>query len=156
MRAEGRAGGSAQLGAARLPCTSTKLRNLSRIVTHHYDAELSKVGLTTTQYWLLTEVLAHGPLRPCDLAEAMSLAPSTLTRNLRTLISAGWLELGPGADGRTRSVHLTVSGRTKCAEGLPHWITAQAGVHRLIGRRNASALDSLAEDCLATMSATNG
>ncbi|MGK6310529.1 MarR family winged helix-turn-helix transcriptional regulator [Variovorax sp. DT-64] len=132
------------------------MRDLSRLVTQHYDAELIKAGLTTTQYWLLTEVLAHGPVRPCDLAETTSLDPSTLTRNLRTLISAGWLELGPGLDGRTRSVRLTVSGRRKCAEGQPHWTTAQARVHRLIGSRNASALHSLAEDCLASMTAANG
>jgi DNA-binding MarR family transcriptional regulator len=156
VRAVGSAGGSAKAGAGPLPCTSTKLRDLSRLVTQHYDAELSKVGLTTTQYWLLTEVLAHGPVRPCDLAGTMSLAPSTLTRNLRTLISAGWLDLGPGLDARTRSVRLTVSGGRKCAEALPHWITAQARVHQLIGSRNAGALHSLAGDCLASMSATTG
>lgn len=155
VRAVRSAGGSAQVGSGPLACTITKLRDLSRIVTQHYDAELGKVALTTTQYWLLTEVLARGPVRPCDLAKAMSLDPSTLTRNLRTLIATGSLHLGPGVDGRTRSVRLTVSGRRKCDEGLPHWITAQARVHHLIGSRNAGALRSLAEDCLASMSATD-
>jgi len=123
-------------------------------VTRYYDAELSKVGLQATQYSLLTEVLARGPARPSDLAEAMSLSPSTLTRNLKPLISIGWLDLGPGIDGRTRSVHITTSGRSKCAEGLPHWTLAQASVHQLIGSRNVSELHALVEDCLARMSAT--
>ncbi|HEY3050041.1 MAG TPA: MarR family winged helix-turn-helix transcriptional regulator [Polaromonas sp.] len=79
------------------------------------DAELGKAGLRTTQYWLLTEVLSNGPVRPCDLAEAMSLSPSTLTRSLKPLIVTGWLALGPGIDGRTRSVSITAAGRRKSA-----------------------------------------
>jgi DNA-binding MarR family transcriptional regulator len=130
------------------------LRDLSRLVTQHYDAELRNVGLRTTQYWLLTKALAHGPMRPCDLAEAMSLSPSTLTRNLRTLIDSGWLDLGPGVDERTRSVRITTAGRRKCAEGLPHWMSAQARVRQLLGSRNASALHAMVEDCLASISAT--
>lgn len=152
-RAVGSAGGSAKASAGPLPCTSTKLRDLSRLVTQHYDAEFSKVGLRTTQYWLLTEVLAHGPVRLCDLAEAMSLSPSTLTRNLRTLISTGWLDLGPGVNERTRSVRITALGRMKCAEGLPHWTTAQARVHQLIGSQNVSALHALIGECLMRISA---
>lgn len=137
-------------------CTDTKLRQLTRVVTQYYDAELGKVGLRTTQYWLLTEVLAHGPVRPCDLAKAMSLSPSTLTRNLKPLLLTGWLDLGPGIDGRTRSVCITTAGRTKCAEGLPHWNVAQARVHQLIGSQNVSAMHALVQDCLARLSATDG
>jgi DNA-binding MarR family transcriptional regulator len=134
-------------------CTDTRLHQLARLVRRHYDAELGKVHLRTTQYGLLTEIAAHGPVRPGDLADTMSLSPSTLTRNLRPLISNGWLELGPGTDGRTRSVHITPAGRTKCAEGLPYWSMAQARVHQLIGRRKASALHELVEGCLAILSA---
>jgi DNA-binding MarR family transcriptional regulator len=141
------------VGPQRSACIDTKLHQLARLVGQLYDAELSKVGLRTTQYWLLTEVRAHGPVRPCDLAEAMSLSPSTLTRNLKPLISTGWLALGPGMDGRTRSVRITTSGDRKCAEGLPHWSRAQARVHQLIGSRNVSALHAHIEDCMASMSA---
>jgi len=137
----------------RSACTDTQAHQLARLVRQHYDAELGKAGLRTTQYWLLAEVLAHGPVRPCDLAEAMSLSPSTLTRNLKPLVSTGWLELGPGIDGRTRSVRITAAGRRKCAEGLPHWTAAQARVHRLIGNRNVSALHALIGECLSSMSA---
>jgi len=137
-------------------CADTKLRRMTRVVTQCYDAELGRVGLSTTRYWLLTEVLAHGPLRPCDLAKAMSLSPSTLTRNLKPLVSTGWLNLGAGIDGRTRSVCITTAGRAKCAEGLPHWNGAQARVHRLIGSQNVRSMQVLVEDCLTRMSAADG
>jgi DNA-binding MarR family transcriptional regulator len=144
------------IAAARLQrsaCTDTKAHQLARLIRQHYDAELSKVGLRITQYRLLMEVLAHGPVRPCDLAETMSLSPSTLTRTLKPLTSAGWVDLGPGIDGRTRSVRITAAGRSKCAEGIPHWSVAQAKVHRLIGSRNVSALHALIGECSMRISA---
>lgn len=136
-----------------MACTDTRLHHFARLVRQHYDAELGKIGLKTTQYRLLMEVEAHGPVRPRDLAEAMSLSPSTLTRNVQTLISNGWLDLGPGIDGRTRSVRITGSGSKKCVEGLPHWTAAQARVHQLIGSRNISALHALVGECVECMSA---
>ncbi|MDM0041236.1 MarR family winged helix-turn-helix transcriptional regulator [Variovorax sp. J22G21] len=145
---------AARSGLKPSACTDTTLHQLARLVRRRYDVELGKVGLRTTQYGLLTEVAANGPMRPCDLADAMALSPSTLTRNLKPLISSGLLELGPGTDGRTRSVKITASGRSKCAEGLLHWTAAQARVHQLIGSRNVSTLRALVEDCLASMSAS--
>jgi DNA-binding MarR family transcriptional regulator len=139
----------------RSACTDAKAHQLARLVRQHYDAELIKVGLRITQYRLLIEVLAHGPVRPCDLAETMSLSPSTLTRTLKPLISTGWVDLGPGADGRTRSVRITTAGRRKCAEGMRHWSMAQAKVHQLIGSRNVSALHALIGECLRSMSAAD-
>ena len=46
-------------------CTNLKLRQLMRRVAHHYDLEMAKVGLKTTQYSLLTYVLGLGPMAMC-------------------------------------------------------------------------------------------
>ena len=120
-------------------CTDTKLRQLVRLMGRHYDAELRKVGLRMTQFWVLTQILEHDPARPCDLAKAMALEPSTLTRTLKPLIAAGWLEWVAGADRRTRSVRITSSGRMKRGEGLRRWQSADARVRELgIGHRTAS------------------
>lgn len=140
-------------GLQQSECTDAKTHQLARLIRQHYDAELGKVGLRTTQYRLLMEVKAHGPVRPCDLAETLSLSPSTLTRNLKPLVSAGWVGLGPGIDGRTRSVCITAAGRRKCAEGLPHWSVAETRVHHLMGNQNVRALHALIGQCLRSMSA---
>ena len=50
---------------------------------------MAKIGLKTTQYSLLSQVLHRGPIRPGDLAKAMVLDASTLTRNLKPLVAAG-------------------------------------------------------------------
>jgi len=134
-------------------CIDTKLFKLARLMGRHYDAELAKAGLKTTQFWLLTEVLTRGPVRPCDLAEAMGLDPSTVTRNLKPLNASGWVEQGAGTDGRTRRIHITAAGRSKRAEGVRHWSAAQARVRGLLGSRNASELDAVLGECLAIVSA---
>jgi DNA-binding MarR family transcriptional regulator len=131
-----------------LACTDTKLRQLVRLVGRRYDAELRKAGLGMTQFWVLTQILEHGPARPCDLAKAMALEPSTLTRTLKPLMAAGWLELAAGADRRTRSVRITSSGRMKRAEGLRRWQSADMRVRELLGAQNVKRLDAVLDDSL--------
>ena len=98
-------------------CSNFKLRQLARRVSHYYDAELAKAGLKTTQYSLLSRVARRGPIRPVDLAPAMAIDASTLTRNLKPLLAAGWLLIAAGADGRSHTVAITEAGRDKRNEG---------------------------------------
>jgi DNA-binding MarR family transcriptional regulator len=133
-------------------CTNLKLRQLARRVTQHFDVELGKAGLKTTQYSLLSHVLRLGPIRPGDLAQAMTLDASTLTRNLKPLLAAGWVELAAGTDGRSRSVTITEPGRVKQAEGQRRWRVAQEGINELLGVQRVVALHALLDESLATLS----
>ncbi|MFP5405793.1 MAG: MarR family winged helix-turn-helix transcriptional regulator [Gammaproteobacteria bacterium] len=134
------------------PCTNFKLRQLTRRVSQAYDQELGKAGLKTTQYSLLTHVLRLGPVRPGDVARAMTMDASTLTRNLKPLIAAGWLELGPGSDGRTRLVSMTAAGREKRAEAKRRWQVAQARLEQQLGGERVAALHALIDESLACLS----
>ncbi|HWI78101.1 MAG TPA: MarR family winged helix-turn-helix transcriptional regulator [Ramlibacter sp.] len=136
-------------------CTNFKLRQLMRRVAQHYDAEVGKSGLKTTQYTLLSHAIALGPVRPVDLATAMKVDASTLTRNLRPLIEAGWLELGPGADGRSRSVTITQAGREKRQEAQRRWRVAQESLNRTLGARRVVQLHGLIDECLDLLSPVN-
>jgi DNA-binding MarR family transcriptional regulator len=69
-------------------------------VSRLYDAELRGVGLRTTQYSLLRRLRAAGEVRQRDLGGLTSLDETTLTRNLRPLIDAGWVAIRPGKDRR--------------------------------------------------------
>lgn len=62
-----------------------------------------------------------GPIRPMDLAATLKIEPSTLTRNLKTLVEAGWITLSAGADARSRPVVITGAGRAKRAEAQRKW-----------------------------------
>lgn len=129
-------------------CTNLKLRQLMRRVASHYDAQMALCGLKTTQYSLLSHVLKLGPLRPGELAQAMKMDASTLTRNLRPLIDAGWVELQAGADARSRLVHITDAGRSKRAEAQRHWKTAQLALNDALGAERVVALHVLIDESL--------
>ena len=140
---------------ARLPsgCTSFRLRQLTRRVSQHFDRIIGEAGIKTTQYSLLSHIERLGPVRPGELAQAMSMDASTLTRNLKPLLHAGWATLGPGADGRSRVVASTPAGRAKRAEAARQWKRAQLEVNARLGAARVAALHDLLEECLALMEA---
>jgi DNA-binding MarR family transcriptional regulator len=133
-------------------CTNFKLRQLTRRVSQHYDNELGKIGLKTTQYSLLSHVLKLGPIRPGDLAQAMTMDASTLTRNLKPLIDAGWIRIDAGADARSRIVTITEAGREKRQEGQRRWKVAQDGINQLFGVERVMALHALIDESLDLLS----
>ncbi|BEP91796.1 hypothetical protein GmRootA79_01800 [Acidovorax sp. A79] len=132
-------------------CTNFKLRQLMRRVAHHYDTEMARCGLKTTQYSLLSHVLKLGPIRPGDLAVEMKMDASTLTRNLRPLVDAGWVTLEAGADARSRLVHITDAGRDKRAQAQRCWKVAQLSLNDILGAERVNALHALVDDSLALL-----
>lgn len=132
-------------------CTNFKLRQLTRRVTRHFDAELARAGLKTTQYSLLSHVLRMGPLRPVDLARAMGVMPSTLTRNLQPMLAAGWLTMGEGADARSRLISLTEAGREKRAQAQRSWRSAQTSLNAVLGEARVLALHTLIDESMALL-----
>ena len=132
-------------------CTHHQLRQLVRRVGQHYDGALAAAGLKTTQYSLLSHVLKLGPLRPGDLAQAMTMEPSTLTRNLQPLVSAGWVTLASGSDGRSRVVGITPAGQAKRAEAQLHWRRAQDSLNQTLGLPRVVALHQVIQDSLALL-----
>lgn len=143
--------------AAPLPpprgCTHFQLRQLGRQVGLIYDGELATLGLKTTQYSLLSNVLRLGPLRPSDLALAMQMSPSTLSRNLKPLVTSGWLSLEAGADGRSRSVAITPAGRALRELAQRRWRAAQDRLNGILGEQRVAALHALVQESLPLLTA---
>ena len=137
-----------------LGCTNLRLRQLMRRVAQHYDLEMAKAGLKTTQYSLLSHVLKLGPLRPGALAQSMKVSASTLTRNLKPLVDAGWVELSAGSDARSRSVAITAAGRAKREEARHRWKVAQDGLNQRLGVERVLALHGLINESLELMTPT--
>jgi DNA-binding MarR family transcriptional regulator len=135
-----------------LPCTNLRIRQLMRRVSQHYDAEMARAGLKTTQYSLLAHVRKLGPLRPGTLAQSMKVSASTLTRNLKPLVDAGWLVMTAGSDARSRTVAMTDAGRAKWSEARGLWRVAQDGLSQRIGAARVVALHALINESLALLS----
>ena len=134
-------------------CTNLKLRQVTRQVSQLYDLEMAKADLKTTQYSLLSHVLRLGPLRPGELAKKMKFSASTLTRNLKPLVDAGWVELSAGTDARSRSVIITAAGVAKREEALLHWKAAQQNLNRLLGVERVLALHGVINEAMELLSA---
>ena len=132
-------------------CSSFKLRQLSRRVSQHFDRIVGEAGLKTTQYSLLSHITRLGPIRPGELAAAMEMDPSTLTRNLQPLIANGWVVVGAGGDGRSRSVEATDAGRAKRTEAQREWKRAQTALNERLGPQKVARLHSVIDECLALM-----
>ncbi len=129
-------------------CTNHRVRQLMRSVGLVYDAHLHDADMRITQYTLLSHVLAAGPVRPVDLARLMRMDASTLTRNLKPLMDAGWVRMGQGEDQRSRLVHITEAGRAKRDEAKRSWKAAQTELNARLGPERVAALHLLIDECL--------
>jgi DNA-binding MarR family transcriptional regulator len=128
------------------PCLCSALREASRAVSRLYDEEMRGVGLRTTQYSLLRRLRHAGEVRQRDLGGMTSLDETTLTRNLRPLIDAGWVAVSPGEDRREKLVRLTEGGAAKLKEARPAWERAQERLRsRMPGATWSGLLDWLPE-----------
>jgi DNA-binding MarR family transcriptional regulator len=128
---------------APINCTSFKTRQLARLVARHFDVEIGKVGLKSTQYSLLTHVLHRGPLTTKELADRMGLDISTLTRNMKPLIDQKWVIQAVGTDARTRVVNLSAQGIAMQKAAHLHWHAAQRTINALIGQYEVEELHTL-------------
>lgn len=130
-------------------CSSQRVRALSRRVSQFFDRYVAEVGLKTTQYSLLSHVVELGPLRPGELARAMNLEPSTVTRNLQPLVTAGWVVVGHGDDDRSRTVQATPAGIAKRAEAKRAWKRAQVAFNARVGEAAVARLHAAVDACMA-------
>lgn len=133
-------------------CTHLKLRQLTRVVTRHYDRHVQgtglKTGLKNTQYALLSNVIRLGPVRAGELAKRMHMDASTLTRNMQPLVAHGWLRIDAGSNARSHLVDVTETGRTQQAEAQRAWKAAQLAVVVRLGIERVRALHELLDACI--------
>ena len=119
-------------------CLALRVRRLSRVVTRLYDGAVRPLGLTPSQLTLLVVLERKGPSPPSAVARALDLEKSTLSRNLRRVISAGWVR--ERSHGALKRLELTPVGRALLAKAYDSWQRAQARARDLLGARVVEAL----------------
>lgn len=132
-------------------CINFKTRKLARLLSRHYDIELSKAGLKTTQFSLLTHLVRLSPITAGSLARQMGLDASTLTRNLQPLISAGWVTLETGTDARYRHIAITPEGIARQSEADRHWLIAQTTMSERLGSERSAQLSLVLDGCISLL-----
>jgi DNA-binding MarR family transcriptional regulator len=113
-------------------------------MTALYDRELAPTGLRLTQYSLLATLRRKARdegVPVSDLASAMDMDRTTLTRNLRPLHDQGLVELSADpADARVRRALMTVKGNAAFVHAMPYWRIAQDLVNQTLGVADVGAL----------------
>lgn len=109
----------------KLPCYCGSIRQASRVVTQMYDKALKPSGLKITQFSIL-RLLSHFPgLTTGEMAEALVMDSTTLTRTLKIIHDSKWIDSTPGEDRRERHWSLTAEGKARMQEAAPLWKKAQ-------------------------------
>ena len=79
-----------------------------------------------------------------ELAAAMGLERSTLTRNLAPLETEGLIAVGNEGRHRSRMVRITPEGRRRMRAALPLWRRAQEALRAKLGEGRWASIDHLA------------
>ena len=125
-------------------CLLRRARVLNRVLMGIYDHELRPFGLKATQLTLLVALAKAGPVRRIDIGKCLHLDPSTLTRNLKIMLTNGWIEeIIDGEDGRGLPLQVTAQGRDLLNQIGPSWQKAQERTRKLLGGAGATLLRKL-------------
>jgi DNA-binding MarR family transcriptional regulator len=109
----------------RAECLAMRVRQLNRRVTRLYDKALRPHGVSTAQLNVLVAVALMDEARPTDIARALGLEKSTLSRNLTRMVEREWVEIAAGERGAEQRLRLRPAGRRLVEAALPAWRAAQ-------------------------------
>jgi DNA-binding MarR family transcriptional regulator len=126
-----------------------RTRLLSRAITEIYDDRLRPFGFSAAQFALLEVIAQTEPATRAEIARHQHLDKSTLTRNLKAVLSEGWVqEVRETADGRSKPLALTAAGKELLIKAQPAWVAAQAEAKSLLGKDGMTAVINTADRIL--------
>jgi DNA-binding MarR family transcriptional regulator len=128
-------------------CHCLVVRQAGRWITQLYDQHLAGSGLSATQYTILSQLAHLGAASMAELAEAMVMDRTTVTRSVTPLERDGLVEITLAeSDRRRKEVRLTPHGRATWTAARPRWKQAQAAFEKHFGAQDAETLRVLLRD----------
>jgi DNA-binding MarR family transcriptional regulator len=126
-------------------CMLMRARLISRVITAIYDEELRPFGIVSPQFALLVIIFEIEPATRAEIGRYHHQDRSTLTRNLKIILSEGWAEeVQDEGGGRGRPIVLTKVGKDLLCKGAPTWRVAQARAKALLGKDGVIAITNIA------------
>jgi DNA-binding MarR family transcriptional regulator len=126
-------------------CLLLRTRLISRVMTAIYDAGLRPFGIGSPQFALLVVIGSLEPATRAEIGRYLHQDRSTLTRNLKLILSEGWAkEIQNEADGRARPIALTRAGRDLLRCAVPAWRVAQSRAKGLLAQDGVMAVMTIA------------
>lgn len=132
-------------------CVAVRVRLLNRLVTGVCDDGLRPFGVRVAQVNVLCAVANSGPVTPTDLAAALVMDKSTLSRDVDKLIENGWVETTTGEDARSHTLSATAAGVQFLESVYPVWLKAQKRLAERLGPVFLASLTQTVDDIWAEL-----
>ncbi len=124
-------------------CMALRARRMSRIITRIYDEAMRPMGLTASQFTLLTAVASQNGVTAAEIGFDLDIEKSTLSRNLKRLVSLKMINMDPPAGRRGRGLHLTEAGDKAIQSAFTVWKQTQERVETALGDQSTGTFDKL-------------
>ncbi len=128
------------------------LRKVTRAVTQFFDRNLEPADIRATQFTLLLELGNASGKTLTEMAEGLVMDRTTLTRNLKPLEKAGFIQTVKLADRRSKGYALTDRGKAAIEKGVPLWKKAQQSI---VGQYGDDRYNRLLEELKVLRSLAN-
>lgn len=125
-------------------CLATSVRMIDRVITTAFDEAFRPLRIKPTQVTLLASVASLGEATQRDLAPALRIDQTTLSRNLDKLVERGLLVVVDHEDQRVVPYRLSPTGRALLKKARPLWTDAQRRIEASLGPRAADTLRNAA------------
>lgn len=123
-------------------CHCLNLRRLTLQTIEQYDQYVRPAGITIQQFSLMRHLHFLSPISVTELAEAMGLDRTTLSRNLKVLEKKG-LVCDDLPIGRQRQLMLSQEGRRVFAQAEALWQKAQHSFEDRLGPERMAQLNEI-------------
>src|SRR3984885_15649924 len=136
--------------AAVAACAGWASRLAARRITNFLEERIQDGGLRLAQFGLVAQIAAPPDDTLGALAERTGLDRSTLSRNLRGLEAAGFVEIAVAEDDqRRRAVWLTEQGARRLEAAIPVWREAHAALAERLEPELALRLGAASEQLVS-------
>jgi DNA-binding MarR family transcriptional regulator len=125
-------------------CYALAGRRSARFVTRIYESYLEPVGITSSEFSILSLLEFDPGITVAELARRMEMERTTLLRALKPMREAGFVADGDEKLGRAVTLLATKNGLTKLAEAKPYWEAAQKAFEDKVGKAEAALFREMA------------
>jgi len=132
-------------------CVNARLRRLHRMINSAYQQKIKPFGLGGSMQSILFIIGKNPGVNQKSIAELLILDPSTMSRDLKKLITKGWVKIQKGEDPRNSELYLTEDGFRLVEELAPIWEKLHHKLENILGSFHNQQIDVITEAIRANL-----
>ncbi|MCI9353346.1 MAG: winged helix-turn-helix transcriptional regulator [Firmicutes bacterium] len=121
-------------------CYCMTINRAGNAIMDFYDTAFAEAGITSKQYSLLLRLSKLKQANVVEIAEYVNLERSTVTRNIKILISKGWVCDVAKENERGHKYIVTEKGKKQIETTKYYWEKCQKEIKELLGEERIQNL----------------